>query len=681
MGGTVWRAVILGMAAAVSGCGSGGAWRGAGAQPMAAEQASPSVELLPRHVGKRIRAVLQGGTQILVGKVVDVDPGRDRATLETNYGSRISFRPSQITVLEELASEEDHSGHGRDTAPEAPTRLTMAPEPRRAGGLVQGEPVKLLVVDFTHPHKIGDCLKDLVRDLRKAPSTVAFVDATTTARLRVPVPEDVEASLVPFSWHVHVLSGPADADASRVRDVFRAQNSDGDVEVPAEDLASAQQLVLVGTPHRVEGKEAGVRAIAPPRMVALDLVEAEKAAGMLENNPEIVRRAETPLGRFYAASQSANDSEMILSLYDPERRNASALADLRFSVQDGLLVPGWTLEFTDGASKLWQKVGAYPVPPYLSHEVPEATRITLEVGEKKLGDLPAPAMPSCRVPETALVRADVDFRYGGLRAGAAYTMLVAHGVPQARDKARLFNPRRTEVKAETRHESVEISVSDAPADVFPCQAFVWYQLSTPWRRQGGMLLGAGPLLAPETKAPPKRRRVFLPAPCPGIRFITFNGPKLTGTSAAAGVPAALGARGLGGSTLGTGGPYVPFTAQVSSANTRDNGSLGRGPVACAHASPMMGGMRQVLDVTNTATATGGTAIAICNCGGGGGCGSGGSKTDKGGVLPPTVPSSPGRPSVPSIDRHHPGPHPHHNVGMGVGSLLGPSMSLGSVAGW
>ncbi|MGH7342335.1 MAG: hypothetical protein ACREKH_17755, partial [Candidatus Rokuibacteriota bacterium] len=377
---------------------------------------------------------------------------------------------------------------------------------------------------------------------------MAFVDATSTARLRVPVPEDIEASLVPYSWHAHILTGPPDADASRVKDVFRAQNTDGDVEIPPEDLASAQQLILVGTPHRVEGKDVGVRAIAPPRMVAVDLVEAEKAVGLLENNPEIVRRAETPLGRFYAASQSANDSEMILSAYDPERRNASALSDLRFSVQDGLLVPAWTLEFTDGSSKLWQRIGAYPVPPFLSHEVPEATRITLEVGEKKIGDFGAPAMVSCRVPESVLVRADVDFHYGGLRPGAAYAMTVAHGLPRPADPSKLFHPKRNNLKAETRHESVEINASDAPADSFPCQAFVWYQLSTPWRRQGGMLLGASPLLAPETAAPPNRRRVFFPAPCPGIRFITFNGPKLTGTSASAGVPAALGSRGLGGST-------------------------------------------------------------------------------------------------------------------------------------
>ena len=58
--------------------------------------------------------------------------------------------------------------------------------------------------------------------------------------------------------------------------------------------------------------------------------------------------------------------------------------------------------------------------------------------------------------------------------------------------------------------------------------------------------------APETKVAPVRRRAFYPASSPGLKFITFNGPKLSATNASAGVPAALSSRGMGGLTLGTG---------------------------------------------------------------------------------------------------------------------------------
>lgn len=623
-----------------------------------------SVEILPGHVGKRVRVVLKPGTQTLTGKLVALESSNDTATLETSYRSWISFRPSHVTILEVLPEEEDEHAAHRDPEPARPARLTLAPPRKEGDGFVDTEKVRLVVVDFTKEHRLSDCLLDLAEPLQKAPSTVVFQDGKSAATLRVPVPEDPQASLLPFSWHVHVISGTD----GQGRDRFFAQNMDGDVVIGPAELQEARQLVLVGTPHRVEKKTIGIDAVVPPRMIAIDVVEAGKAPALLEINPALVSHTDTGLGRLYTAAQPMNDSEMILSTYDPERRSSLAMPKVRYSVQDAVLYPAWTLEVRESGQdeRLWQRLGGYPVPPYLSFETPETTRVTLEIGETKKGDFPAPPQVFVRAPETVLVKAELDVRYAGLRSDYAYKMILAHGAPHDPDKKRLYNPAEGDITAERRYEAREIDLRSAPRDTFPCQVFVWYQLSAAWKKTGGFMAGSTPMAEPSTPKAPTRRRAHYPAPNPGVRFITFTGPRMD--HAAAVLPAALGAKGMGGGTLGTGGPYVPFSPMIGTSNIIDRGAAYR-PISMAAASPhLCTGPVWAGALANSGA--GASAIAICNGGGGGGGGGCEDKSKGGKGEPADKPEKldrPSRPDVPTIDRFNPDFHT--------------PMTMDSVSGW
>jgi hypothetical protein len=324
-------------------------------------------------------------------------------------------------------------------------------------------------------------------------------------------------------------------------------------------------------------------------------------------------------------------------------------------VQEALLHPAWTLDVTDPAGKQSQRLGGYPIPPSLSFEVPDAMRVTLEVGMAKLGDFSAPPIPSVRVPESALVKADLDIRYAGVPEGRTQSMLLGYGLPTDPNKERLFSPSATEVSADKPYEQMKIDTTKilSSDDGYPCQAFVWYQMSTPWKKTGGFMAGATPMLPPESKTAPARRTAHYPAISPGVKFITFNGPKPG--AAAAGIPLALSSSGLGGRTIGTGGPYVPFSPAVSSSTVVDrNGSLGRAPRASAMTAPIF---NFVLVRPSATSGSSSSAIAICN-GGGGSCA-------KDGTIPPpgpNVPSQhsggqsrpvPSREPVPTIDRNKP----------------------------
>jgi hypothetical protein len=628
-----------------------------------------SVVLTPSHVGRRVRAVLKPGTQVVTGTVVEVDSSRDVAMVETEDQHRISIVNSQISILEVMPLDDPHAHmhmNRRDPAAPPPTRLTFAPNDPNAGGALQTGKVGFLFVDFTKTHRCADpkngCLLDLAVPLQKAPSTILFVDGASDAVLHVTIPENEDASLLPFSWHVHVLAGPIEGKPEEVKDLLLTQNSDGDILIKSKDLQGARQLILVGTPYKVKQKAIGINAIAPPRMISIDLVEAEKAVGILENNPAIVHSFDTATGHLYTASGSANDSEMILSIIDPTRKSPEALPETRFSVQDGILFPAWTLDVKDAAGKHWQRIGAYPIPPFLSHETPDATRITVEIGKEKKGEFPAPAVASVRAPESVLVKADLDIHYAGLQDGHTYKMIVAHGVPNAKDKTKLFNPTASDVKSDKPYEGLVFDVSaDVSDDSWPVQGFVWFQLSTPWKRTGGFMAGATPLRAPETKMAPTRRLAFYPASSPGLRFITFNGPKLSATNASAGVPAALSSRGMGGLTLGTGGPYVPFSPAVGSSSIQDNGSAARRPIAMSGASAQLQSGPIKISVSANSS-SGATAIAICE---GGGCSA--STTNKG-----DMPKPGDKPMVPSVDKFAPAPSPTSPDSVGTLSSGGTS---------
>lgn len=603
-----------------------------------------SVALTPSHVGRRVRSVIKPGTQVVTGTVIEVDPSRDVAMVETQDKRRISIFISWITILEVLPPEEvhDHANH-RDAAPTPPSRLSFAPEDPNAGGTLQTGKVSYAFIDFTKTHRCSDpkrgCLLDLAGPLQKAPSTVLFVDGTSDAVLHVTIPQKEDASLLPFSWHVHVLSGPVGAKPEEGKDVLLTQNSDGDIVVPSKDLQGARQLILVGTPYAIKQTAIGINGIAPPRMISIDLVEADKAIALLESNSAIVRSLNAMTSRLYVASGSANDSEMILSVYDPTRRSSESISEARFSVQDALLFPAWTLDVTDAAKKHWQRIGAYPIPTFLSHETPDATQVTLEVGTEKKGTFPAPAMASVRAPESVLVKADLDIHYAGLQDGHTYKMIVAHGLPITKDRSKYFNATPSDVKSDKPHESMTVDVSGSVSDdSWPVQGFVWFQLSTPWKRTGGMLPGAPLLLAPETKMATTRRRAFYPANSPGLRFITFNGPKLSATNGSADVPAALSSRGMGGMTIGTGGPFVPFSPAVGSSTISDSGAAGRRPIAIASSAPFVVSVAKA----NANAGAGATAIAICE---GSSCSSSSGTTNN-----PNNPNNPnGRPDVPSVD--------------------------------
>ena len=624
-----------------------------------------SVELLPSHVGKRVRAVFRSGTQIVTGTLLEVDRERDTATVQAQYGSTISFRPSQIAILEVFGTSDEHAGHeAREVAPSA-TRLSLAPQ--RGNGparLLDEDKVLLVVVDWAaRKHDADACLVDLRVPLEKAPSTILWNDGASTATLRVPVPEDPEAKLLPFAWHAHVVWGPIEGKKEERRDLFVGANSDGDIVLDLKELKDARRVLLMGAPYRVEDKLNGIHAIAPPRMIAIDLEDAGKSRALLENNPTFVHRTETTTGRLYVASQSFNDAEVVLSAYDPEKASAAVMPHVRYSVQDALLYPAWTLDVKDPGGRHWQRLGGYPIPPTVSFEVPDATRVTLEVGMAKLGEFSAPAIPSVRAPESALVRADLDVRYAGVPEGHPHSMLLGYGLPTDPDPARLFSPASSVVKADQRHEQAKLDTTKlvASEDGYPCQAFVWYQLSTPWKKTGGFMAGATPMSAPASKEAPARRVAHYPAVSPGVKFITFNGPK-GGSGVAAGVPAALGRTALGGSTIGTGGPYVPFSPVISSGAVVDRkGSAALAPSASANSAPVF----NFILVNMVSASAGATAIAICNGGGGGGMcvqeedGKKGSGGDPEKVSPkvPTVDPKGGysRPWVPSIDRFHPKP--------------------------
>lgn len=627
--------------------------------------AANTVELLPSHVGKRVRAVFRSGTQIVTGTVLEVDRERDTATVRAEYGSTISFRPSQIAILEVFGGADEHAGHHERDAMPPGTRLSLAPARANADAKVlEDEKVQLLVVDWAaKKHDADACLVDLRKALEKAPSTVLWNDGASTAVLRVPVPADPEARLLPFAWHAHVVWGPVEGKKEERRDLFVGANSDGDVVLDLKELKDARQVLLMGVPYRVEDKLNGIHAIAPPRMIAIDLEDAAQARALLENNPTFVHRTETTTGRLYVASQSFNDSEAVFSAYDPEKASSAVMPNVRYSVQDALLYPAWTLDVTDPAGRHWQRLGGYPIPPSLSFEVPDATRVTFEVGMAKLGDFSSPPVPSVRVPETALVRADLDVHYAGVPEGHPHAMLLGYGLPTDPEKDRLFSPTATEVKAETRHELRKLDTTKLVAsdDAYPCQAFVWYQMSTPWKKTGGFMAGATPMRAPDSKTAPARRVAHYPAISPGVKFITFNGPKSGGVGAAAGIPAALGRTALGGSTIGTGGPYVPFSPVISTGAVVDK----KGTSATAPASASSNSAPFNIFMLNASSSAGSTAIAICNGGGGGGMCVEEEEKKKSDQTKPksdrpntaTKDTHPGysRPWVPTIDRFNPRP--------------------------
>lgn len=616
-----------------------------------------SVDLQPTHLGKRVRAVFRNGTQIVTGTVVEVDRERDTATVQADYGSTISFRPSQIAILEVFPGADEHAGHGdRETSP-VTERLSLVPKRPDEGKILDEGRVQLLVVDWAaRKHAAEACLVDLREPLEKAPSTVLWTDGLSTATLHVPIPEDPEAKMLPFAWHAHVLWGPPDGKKEERRDLFVGANSDGDILFELKELKDARQIILMGAPYRVEDKLNGIQAIAPPRMIAIDLEDAGKARAVLENNPTFVNRVETTTGRLYVASQSFNDSEVVLSTYDPEKASAAVMPQVRFSVQEGLLHPAWTLDVKDPSGKQWQRLGGYPVPPTLSFEVPDATRITLEVGMARLGEFSAPALPSVRTPEAALVRADLDVHYAGVPEGHPHRMLLGYGLPTDPDKSRLFSPVSAEVTAEKPREQRKVDTTKivSTEDAYPCQAFVWYQMSTPWKKTGGFMAGATPMRAPEMKTAPSHRMAHYPAISPGVKFITFNGPRPGST--AAGIPLALAGNGLGGRTIGSGGPYVPFSPTISSRATVDRGVGGVGPSASASSTPVL----NFILVTSASAKSGATAIAICNGGGGQGkCANAenGNSEDDGTKKRPGV-STPGKvkpPMHPTIDPLHPRP--------------------------
>lgn len=641
----VWSAAVLILAGLTVSCQTGGGLNGPGG---GAEQ-GPSA-LTTAHLGKRVRAVLRMGAQTVIGRVVAVEPANDAAAVETDYGSRIGFKISHVSILEEF---------GAAQAPTPPSdRPEMTPHQRHTfADRVGGQPdkvenptnIQVLVVDFRHQHRCAECLKDLEEALLSAPSSAIFSDKASTVTVKTQVPKDPNASLVPFSWHAHVLGGTKEAPT----DTLVTQDTDGDLSFALKDHPGARQFVLVGTPHKIENKLYGVNAIAPPRMFAFDIFDSSKSGGILENNRAIMHGLDLKAGKLYVASQPANDSEMVLSVYDPERRNTAVFPTLKFSVQDALLIPAVTVAVADPQGQVWQKLGAYPIPPFLSHETADLHRVAVEINGVKRGEFGGPPIAAVRASENANVKTEVDIRYQGLSTERAYRAVFAHGHPGA-DKAKLYSPTAKDVKADTKHEVVAIDLSKAEESAFPFQLFFWSQLSAPWKTTGGFMEGTTPMTVPKTTKVPRRRAAVYPAHSPGLRFVSFAGPR---ADAAVATPAVLGTNGVGGATIGTGGSYVPFSPMVGigflgasgkgsggseTAKEEDSDPTGTAPLVIPATSP---------HVCSTATANanasaGAVAIATCSCSGGG-CGDGngsdgGGKGGQGGSgkEPPKYPDTP-----------------------------------------
>jgi len=598
----------------------------------------PQPALTPDHVGKRVRVQLRTGGAAITGTVRAVEPAKDTGIIELNHGretGRLGLRLSQILWVEELAPSTQNGSNQDARQDRAALRFDRARE--------TDPNVQVVYVDFRHDHRHDTgCLLDMAKPLRENPSSVIFVDPKSKATLTVPTPSDPNASLISWQWHAHVLTG----DPAKPDDRLERMDVDGKVVLDFKGVALPATLVFVGTPARVQHKESGLDALAPPRVFVVRALPADSCQAVLQRNAELVTRLDSGQGTLWVAAQPSSENEMVLSVYDPDGAHSAVMPQTRFTVQDAILVPAFVLDVTsaDGSS-VSQRVGGYPIPPFLSQDTPDTAKIHLEVAKKKIdAGFAAPVQVSVRVPDRAAVKADVDVRFYGANPKLKYRLVLAHGRPDSSGKPVKFEPVVTDVNADTSLHSTKLDFAAVQRDKFPSHVFVWHYVAAEWRTTGGFLPPAPPLAGGALVTPPKRRMMVHPAPFPHLKFIKFEGlvPDVNGDSVLTGsgfTPA--------GGTLGWGGPFVPFGFQVGTTLVNDDSSAGRssdgtmppslagaGAWAFGGAGFGFGGNAKA----NASASAGSSSVAIAICGGGCGGGEGG---DDRGSDPPGYTGRPG----------------------------------------
>jgi hypothetical protein len=326
-------------------------------------------------------------------------------------------------------------------------------------------------------------------------------------------------------------------------------------------------------------------------------------------------------------------------------------------VQDSILVPSFTLDVAGADGDLWQRIGGYPIPPFLSRDTEETSKIAIEVGGKKLGAaIPAPMQVAVRAPERAAMKADVDVRVYGADPKVKHTLIVAHGRPPEAGKPISFRPTVKELDPAAPMVSMGIDLSGLPREAFPAQVFVWHHVALEWKPAGGFLPPDQPLASGEGSKPARRSMLVHPASHPHLRFIRFEGgaPDLDGGR---GILGLAGFVPMGGVTLGRGGPLTPFSNQVNtSVIVRDEDDRDE-----RWSRPHTYRGEASANANSNATATA-MAFNFCNCGGGKGnpCDPKGGGPGNGGPghgVGPGQGGGPGNAHKPNSTAHVPYPAP------------------------
>lgn len=346
-------------------------------------------------------------------------------------------------------------------------------------------------------HELTACARGLKENLLDLPDGVLFYEADSKIRIKTPRGKE--------PYHAHLYHRVGEDLVDRV--VRETDSTSEAIELDFSGFPSPEHLVVTSAAHRMERNrlagpdELDSPAILPPYSLSFKLVPFDQAETLMALQ-SFRYEARTPRGVMSLFVQPVNRGDMLLTWIDPLHTHGSIFADayVHFAPLDAVVVPRLTVEVAQADGRVWQRAGAWPVPP---GEFPAAKRppvgadrdahFAIRTPRQELVKFSGP--PRLRLnlvgdrPETSIqVKAVVSHA----DEDETFTAVLAPTVPLAGGAVSDYPPQTLQLSSSEPEAVASVDLGSLDPARYPLTASITHRFVFPWIAKGGAFLPQPP---------------------------------------------------------------------------------------------------------------------------------------------------------------------------------------------